>query len=97
VPTHDETAQFLRDFKSLTPGEKTAFKKALKKFIEDVPSRVFRKSLRARGVQGATNIFEMTWEGEDGRATFEYGDEVRRGEPHIIWRRIGTHKIFEGT
>lgn len=32
----------------------------------------------------------MTW-AADGRATFEYGQEIRPGEPHIIWRRIGTH------
>jgi hypothetical protein len=35
----------------------------------------------------------MTW-AADGRATFEYGQEIRPGEPHIIWRRIGTHDIF---
>jgi hypothetical protein len=27
-------------------------------------------------------------------ATFEYGDEIQLGEPHIIWRRIGTHSVF---
>jgi hypothetical protein len=35
----------------------------------------------------------MTWE-DDGRATFQYGSEIRRGEPHIIWRRCGSHNIF---
>ena len=35
----------------------------------------------------------MTW-APNGRATFEYGNEMRSGEPHIIWRRIGTHGIF---
>src|SRR4051812_15750132 len=34
----------------------------------------------------------MTW-AYDGRATFEYGDEVHGGQPHIIWRRVGTHAI----
>jgi hypothetical protein len=32
--------------------------------------------------------------GGDGRATFEYGDEIQPGEAHIIWRRIGTHSVF---
>jgi len=27
-------------------------------------------------------------------ATFEYGDEVTEGEPHVVWRRVGTHAIF---
>ncbi len=35
----------------------------------------------------------MTW-APDGRATFEYGDEVQSGEPHVTWRRIGTHSVF---
>ena len=35
----------------------------------------------------------MTW-GADGRATFEYGDPLTEGEPHVVWRRVGTHSIF---
>jgi len=34
----------------------------------------------------------MKWDAY-GRATFQYGEERRRGEPHVIWRRIGTHSI----
>ncbi|HEV7161625.1 MAG TPA: hypothetical protein VGN25_00075 [Solirubrobacteraceae bacterium] len=30
----------------------------------------------------------------DGRATFEYGVEVMAGEPHVIWRRVGTHAVL---
>jgi len=36
----------------------------------------------------------MTWAG-DGRATFEYGEPITEGEPHIVWRRVGTHTIFD--
>ena len=36
----------------------------------------------------------MTW-APDVRATFEYGAEVREGEAHIVWRRIGTHDIVK--
>ena len=32
--------------------------------------------------------------GYDRRATFQYGDEVHTGQPHVIWRRVGTHAIF---
>lgn len=35
----------------------------------------------------------MTW-AADGRATFEYGEPMLPGQPHIIWRRIGTHEVF---
>ncbi|MFD6425369.1 hypothetical protein [Streptomyces sp. NPDC060198] len=37
---------------------------------------------------------EMRW-APDGRATWQYGDEVRAGEPHVIWRRVGGHEIFD--
>jgi hypothetical protein len=36
----------------------------------------------------------MTW-APDGRATWQYDDEVRAGEPHVLWRRIGTHDMFD--
>jgi len=38
-------------------------------------------------------VFEMSW-AAGGRATFELGREIRAGETHVIWRRIGTHDIF---
>jgi hypothetical protein len=38
-------------------------------------------------------VFEMTWD-NDGRTTFSYGEEQVPAEPHITWRRIGTHAIF---
>ncbi len=41
-------------------------------------------------VQGVDGVWEMTW-APDGRATFSYGDERRRGHQHVIWRRIGNH------
>ena len=47
-------------------------------------------------MKGATGVFEMTW-ADDGRATFGYGEPVLEGEPHVVWRRIGTHAIFKQT
>jgi hypothetical protein len=31
---------------------------------------------------------------DDGRALFTYGPTIRRGDPHIIWLRVGGHEIF---
>lgn len=50
--------------------------------------------LRIKGVQGHPGVFEMTYSG-DGRATFSYGDQIKPGKAHIIWRRVGTHDIFK--
>lgn len=51
---------------------------------------VFRREVDA--VQAG--IWEITWEGPDARATFEYGTAVIEGKRHVIWRRIGSHEIF---
>jgi hypothetical protein len=56
-------------------------------------AEVSASGLRVKGVRGAGGIFEMTGS-EDGRATFQYGKEIVEGEPHVIWRRIGSHAIF---
>jgi hypothetical protein len=94
VPTYAWLGRFRTDFGRLTPTQQTAFIAAVQQFVEDLQrDRVFRKGLRVKGIQGASGIFEITWAAE-GRATFEYGDEVIEGEPHVVWRRVGTHAIF---
>ncbi len=56
--------------------------------------RPLRPGLRVKGMADHPGVFEMTW-ADDGRATFHYGAAVREGEVHIVWRRIGSHEIFE--
>jgi hypothetical protein len=94
VPTYAWVARFRADFERLTPAQQALFLAAVEQFVEDVQrNRTFRKGLRVKGIQGATGIFEMTW-AADGRATFEYGEAVTAGEPHVVWRRVGTHEVF---
>lgn len=95
MPTYDRTDSFKRDFKGLSPEQREDVQRALERFIADLRSGGgFRKGLRVKGVQGASGIYEMTW-ADDGRATFEYGDSRIEGEPHIVWRRIGTHDVLK--
>lgn len=94
MPTFDLTATFRKDVASLDNVDRQRFDRAVKAFIADLKAdHGFRPGLRVKSVQGAPGVFEMTW-APDGRATFEYGDELRDGEPHIVWRRTGTHDIF---
>jgi len=69
---------------------------AVKQFVTDLKNaeQAFHPRLRIKRMQGHPGIWEMTW-APDGRATFEYGDEVHPGQAHIIWRRVGTHSIFK--
>jgi hypothetical protein len=50
-------------------------------------------SLRVKRVQGTKDVWEMSYSG-DGRATFRYGAEVKPGETHVEWLRVGGHEIL---
>ena len=96
MPTYERLPDFSDDWEHLTLEQKRQFRVAVRKFIEDLKAGGgIRASLRVMPLHGNSGVWEMTWEGNDGRATFSYGLEIRPGERHVIWRRIGTHKIFE--
>lgn len=93
MPTYEALGRFLRDFDRLTPEQQRQFRASVEKFVEDLRrGRGLRPGLRVKRVQGAPGIYELTW-ADDGRATFAYGAPVQEGEPHIVWRRIGTHDV----
>lgn len=60
---------------------------------EKDPARQIRPGLGVKLMEGFDGIYEMRWS-YNGRATFEYGKEVRPGLRHIIWRRVGYHDIL---
>jgi hypothetical protein len=84
----------LLDWDRLNAKRKAAFLEALPKFVEDLRRGSFRKGLRVKRVEITPDVWEMTW-AADGRATFTYGLSKRPGDPHIIWRRIGSHDILD--
>lgn len=93
MATWDKTDRFLRDYADLSADEREAFMRAVRDLVEDLRRGQFRSGLRVKGVQGSPSVSEMSW-ADDGRATWRYGPEVVKGQPHIIWRRIGGHDIF---
>ena len=95
MPTYAWLARFRADFERLTPTQQAAVLVAVQQFVGDLQAAGgFRNGLRVKGIQGASGLFEMTW-APDGRATFEYGPEVTDGQPHVVWRRVGTHAVFK--
>ena len=93
-PTFEFSSDIAHDWAQLSPANRERFRKARRQLVDDLRAgHGFRPSLRVKGVQGAPGVFELTW-APDGRATFSYGPEQFAGETHIIWRRIGTHCIF---
>ncbi|MCP3821318.1 hypothetical protein NLX86_25445 [Streptomyces sp. A3M-1-3] len=94
MPTYETLSHFLRDWKNLTASQKAAFLVAVTQFVADLKTGSgFRRGLRVKKMQGFDDVWEMSW-APDGRATFHYGEPVHEGEPHIVWRRIGTHSVF---
>lgn len=93
MPTYERRPRFDRDLERLTLEQRSAFRRAVGRFVEDLErGEGFRKGLRVKGIRGAAGVFELTW-ADDGRVTFEFGRS--RGEgPHVIWRRVGTHEVF---
>jgi hypothetical protein len=94
VPTYQRLPRFDQDWRSLSATDQQRFRVAVSRFIEDLAAgRPFRPGLRVKGVQGAGDIMEMTF-GPDGRATWQFAEELKAGQAHVVWRRIGTHDIF---
>jgi hypothetical protein len=85
-PTYERRRRFLRDFRRLTRAQQEAFLATVERFVRSLASGEFDPTLRVKRVQRSADVWEITW-APDGRATFEYGPEVRPGEPHVVWRR----------
>jgi len=94
MPAFQVTRRFERDRKQLTPESRARFQRVITgQFVPDLARGVFRAGFRVKGVQAVPGVSGMTW-APDGRATFSYRPGQQAGEPHVIWRRPGTHDIL---
>jgi hypothetical protein len=73
---------FDREFRRLPRELQQAFLVMLPLFVAALRKKppAFPPALRVHRVQGESGIWEITF-APDGRATFEYGEEVVAGEP----------------
>lgn len=95
MPTFERLARFDREFRRLPRELQRAFLETLPLFVAALRQSppVFPPALRVHRVQATAGVWEISF-APDGRATFEYGEEITAGEPHVIWRRIGTHGVL---
>lgn len=78
---------------SVSRQEQASFRAALAVFVADLATGSgFRPGLRVKTMAGH-EVWEVTW-APDGRATFCYGQPVKDGEVHIIWRQVGSRQVF---
>ncbi len=93
-PTYELPSGFAREFARMPREHRRAFRAAVRKLVEALDdAREPPNSLRVKRVQGTKDIWEMSYSG-DGRATFRYGTEVKPGETHVEWLRVGGHEIL---
>ncbi|MDD9375147.1 hypothetical protein M8Z33_00360 [Streptomyces sp. ZAF1911] len=93
MPTYEFLPRFTTDLDHLTPEQRILFRRIVTRaFVPDLHTGRFRAGLRVKGVRIAPGVYELTW-APNGRATWSYGRELRHGR-HIVWRRIGTHRIL---
>lgn len=79
TPTFELRAGFAREFARLSREQDRAFRQAVGKLVDALGSGSEPpRSLRIKRVQG----------------TFRYGAEVKPGETHVEWLRVGGHEIL---
>src|SRR5260221_14217254 len=94
MPAFPVTRRFERDWKQLTPESRARCQRVIAgQFVPDLARGVIRAGLRVNGAQAAPGVSEITW-APDSRATFSHRPGQQAGEPHLIWRRLGTHDIL---
>lgn len=94
MPTFEALKGFARGYDRLTRQQKMQWQRAVRRLVSGLKSGRLDPALRVKRVQGHPGVWEISW-APDGRATFHYGDEVRPGDPHVVWRRIGTHDVLD--
>jgi hypothetical protein len=103
VPTFDEGERFWGDYGRLTARQRALFRRARREFVEALRAwenggfvglARFPSHLGVKATQGYAGIWELAW-APDGRCTWEYGRRVRPDRCHVIWRRIGSHDIYD--
>jgi len=96
MPTREVDPRFWADYHRLTRAQQEQFVRAALRLAEDLErGGPIRASLRVKPMRNNPGIWELTWDGQDGRATFTFGPEQLPGKRHVIWRRVGGHAIFE--
>jgi hypothetical protein len=95
APTFERLTQFKRDYAKLSPPQRQLFRAAVKKFVAPLsttpPSDPGEPLVRA--LTDHPGFFEIRF--GTSRAIYTFGQAVRRGQPHVIWCRIGSDPALD--
>jgi hypothetical protein len=96
APTFDRLAQFKRDYAKLTRSQRESFRAAVKKFVSPLstaPPGDFGEPL-VRELTEHPGFYELRF-AADTRAIYTFGQAIRRGQPHVVWCRIGSNDALD--
>jgi hypothetical protein len=96
APTFDRLAQFKRDYAKLTPSQREQFRAAVKKFVApfSTPPPGDAGEPLVRELREHPGYYELRF-ARDTRAVYTFGQAIRRGQPHVVWCRIGTDAALD--
>jgi hypothetical protein len=98
MPTFDIEEGFRQEYLRLQIQKRAAFLNARDDFFawrvakEHQPNLAPPAHLRLHFID-SKNAWSITFVG-DLRALWRYGQEIRPGEPHIVWLSIGSHDVY---
>jgi hypothetical protein len=96
APTFDRLAQFKRDYEKLAKPQRDRFRAAVKKFVAPFSTTPLPEVDEAlvRELRDHPGFYELRVDG-DTRAIYTFGDAIRRGQPHVVWCRIGSDEVLD--
>lgn len=103
MPTFEADDRFWNEYARLRADQQQRFRDARDQFIAvlraweaerrpGIPR--FPQALGVKPMTAHRNIMELAW-APDGRCTWAFGTPRVPGKFHVIWRRIGTHAIYD--
>jgi hypothetical protein len=96
APTFDRLAQFKRDYARLTRSQRDRFRAAVKVFVAPFSTGSLPDlgGALVRELQDHPGFYELRFD-TDTRAIYTFGEAIRRGQPHVVWCRIGGAEALD--
>ncbi|MGZ4183901.1 MAG: hypothetical protein ACXVUE_03320 [Solirubrobacteraceae bacterium] len=96
APTFDRLAQFKRDYEKLTQPQRDRFRAAARMFVAPFSTAPLTDvgGALVRELRDHHGFYELRLD-VDTRAIYTFGNAIRRGQPHVVWCRIGSDEVLD--
>jgi len=96
APTFDRLAQFKRDYENLPQSQRDRFRAAVKMFVAPFSTGPLLDvgGALVRELRDHPGFYELRLD-TGTRAIYTFGEAIRRGQPHVVWCRIGSDEVLD--